>query len=139
MSDLKNRILSAADRPVEEVHLPEWDATVEVRGLSAAARQRLAKQSKGDDGEIDTVKLSVLLVIATTHDPETHDAVFAPSDYDALADKAAIPVERLATIAARLSGMSDKAEADAGPPSSPDTNGSTAPSDSPSTSLSGSE
>ena len=58
------------------------------------------------------------LLVNTCYDPDTGERVFEESDIEVLLGKAATVVERLATDAMRLSGMSSDSESQAGKDSS---------------------
>lgn len=113
MANLRDRILGAADIRRETVHVPEWDATVEVRGLNGTQRAKLMKTGFDARGAVDFEKLYPELLIASTYDPETGQPVFTEADRDALNGKSGAALERLAQAAMRLSGLSPEAPAQA--------------------------
>jgi hypothetical protein len=111
---LRDKILEAKDIQVEMVEIPEWDVTVEVRGMSGADRALIysALSSEGG-GDINAAELFAETVIATAYDPETGARVFEPGDKTALMEKSAQAVDRVAKVGLRLSGMEGEASQDA--------------------------
>lgn len=111
---LRETILAAEDIQSELVEVPEWNVTLEVRGLNGADRSRIleAAASSGS-GTISIGTMYVETVIASTYDPETGVRVFSPSDIDALLGKSASAIDRLAQVGMRLSGMDAEAQDDA--------------------------
>lgn len=111
---LRDRILSASDLTSELVDIPEWDVTVEVRGMSAADRTALMDKAAEANGNVNTSLLFPSLVISCTFDPETGERVFDEADRAALGEKNGLAVERVVQTAMRLSGMSIEAKDAAG-------------------------
>lgn len=102
---LRDRILAADDIGRRTVEVPEWDAEVEVRTMTAAARSAMLKRCTDQAGNLDTEKLYVLLVISSTFDPETGDKLFTESDTGPLGEKSAAAVETVARAVMEMSGM----------------------------------
>lgn len=109
---LRDKILQAPDIASEMVEVPEWDVTVEVRGMSGADRARIF-EAVTEGGEIKASMLYAETVIATAYDPETGAPVFDESDVSALMQKSAQAIDRLAKVGLRLSGMEGEASTDA--------------------------
>jgi hypothetical protein len=107
--DRRAKIFAARDLKTETLTIPEWDVDLEVRGISAAARQGLYDNSKNDDGSVDENKVTLGLIVAAVHDPETGKPLFTVADRDALAEKSADIIDRIAAVALRLSGMGQAA------------------------------
>lgn len=105
---IRDRAL-AASVDTEIVNVPEWDAKVEVRGMSAKERVRFLQQQAAirDSGKTNDY-LYVDTVIAQTYDPDTGEPVFDPADRDTLAEGPARPLERIMEVAARISGLRDE-------------------------------
>lgn len=106
--DLREKILAANDIKSELVAVAAWEVMVEVRGLTAAQRAKVlaAPGVRREDGTVDEAELSVPLIIESAHDPETKKPLFAAADLEALKGKNAGAVDQLASVALRLSGMS---------------------------------
>lgn len=107
-TQLRQTILEAKDIESEQVEVPEWGVTVEVRGMSAKERSKLLRASTGKDGNVDFQKWFPLLVIATTYDPDTGEQVFELADRDALNEKSGNAISLIAEVASRLSGLGDQ-------------------------------
>lgn len=109
MANLRERILGASDIRREQVHVPEWEATVEVRGLTGTQRAKLMKTGFDARGTVDFERLYPELLIASTFDPETGEAVFTAADRDSLNGKSGAALERVAQAAMRISGLTPDA------------------------------
>lgn len=109
MANLREKILGASDIRREQVHVPEWDATVEVRGLTGTQRAKLMKTGFDAKGAVDFEKLYPELLVASVFDPETQQPVFTEADRDSLNGKSGAALERVAQAAMRLSGLSPEA------------------------------
>lgn len=109
MGKLREQILSVQDIKTENVSIPEWDTEVQVRGLSGASRNRILNNAIDKKGNVNLDTLYSDLVLASTHDPETGEAVFAAQDRDALNAKSGSALERIARVAMRLSGLDEEA------------------------------
>lgn len=110
---LRDKILEAKDIQTEMVEVPEWDVTLEVRGMSGADRALIYEALSSDGGDINAAELFAETVIATAYDPETGARVFEKGDKTALMEKSAQAVDRAAKVGLRLSGMEGEASQDA--------------------------
>lgn len=108
MSTLRDKILNADDRQSENVEVPEWGVTVEVRGLSGADRAVFLADAITPDGKVDFTKVWPNLLIAGVYDPDTGEPVFDRADRDAINLKSAGVTERLAKVVQRLSGLDEE-------------------------------
>lgn len=106
---LRDKILGAQDITSETVTVPEWDVTVEVRGLTGTQRARLLKNGFEANGAVNFERLYPELVIASTFDPESGERIFSEADRDALNDKSGAALERIAQAAMRVSGLNPDA------------------------------
>jgi hypothetical protein len=114
MSDLtKEQILAADDRPSEDVRVPEWGGTVTLRVMRGAERDQLeAELAKlgGSRGEIDPAKLigfkSRLLVRCAVNG--NGGPMFDLGDVESLQEKSGAVLNRLADVALRLNGLTDR-------------------------------
>lgn len=104
MSELRERILAARDLASERVTIEEWGVEVEVRGMSARARAALLQQAMAGD-RVDLARAYPLLVVECVFDPATGERAFTSEDMEALGGKSGSVLERIAAIAARLSGI----------------------------------
>lgn len=105
MSSIRDKILTAKDIKSEQVHIEQWDVTVEVRGLTGRQRAILLQDVVSPKGKIDLQKLYPQLVVMSTFDPDTGEPVFQAGDVDAIAEKSGGALESIAQVAMRLSGL----------------------------------
>lgn len=103
-SELRKSILEADDIPHEMLKIPEWGVEVEVRGMNGLERAGFLRRATGDDGEVAYERFYPELVIATVFD-ESGQKVFEPADRDAINAKSGAALERIASVAQRLSGL----------------------------------
>jgi hypothetical protein len=128
MSSLRERALNAAaSLPEELVHVPEWDDgdtqfIALVRSLTAKERAQFIRQvTAAQPGQrqqpgavsLNWESLAADIVIMTARDPENGELLFTAPDRDALLSVAATPLERLASVARRLSGLEESSQAQA--------------------------
>ena len=102
---LRDKILACNDIQSELVDVPQWDATVEVRGMTGRQRSLVLQESVDASGKVALQKLYPHLVIVSTYDPETGEPVFLAGDFDAVAEKSGAALEVIAQVAMRLSGF----------------------------------
>lgn len=111
---LREKILAAEDIQSEMVEVPEWECTVEVRGMNGADRSRILEAAaSSEDGKIGIGSMYVETVIASAYDPDTGERIFSQADRDVLMSKSASAIDRIATVGMRLSAMDAKAADDA--------------------------
>jgi hypothetical protein len=111
----KDEIFGMDDIPVEEVVVPEWGhRKVLVCGMTAAAKnayQASLVEIKGTSRRVRmenaTAKLLVRTIVNRQRQP-----IFTETDIERLGSKSAAALERLATVANRLSGMDEKENAE---------------------------
>lgn len=122
--DIRQRALAAKDERSELVAIEEWGVEVEVRSMTGKERAAVLRRYLSEDGEIDYERLNPELIVATVCAPGTEDRVFSGADIEALNERNAGVLERLAGVALRLSGLDRAARARAGKGSSESPNGS---------------
>lgn len=111
----KDEIFGMDDIPVEEVVVPEWgNRKVLVCGLTAAGKnayQASLLEIKGTSRKVRienaTAKLLVRTIVNRQRQP-----IFTETDIERLGSKSAAALERLATVANRLSGMDEQENAE---------------------------
>lgn len=109
----KEQILSANDRPREEVDVPEWGGKVILQAISGTDRdnfeQAIANPSgKGvKDGALIRARLVALSVV-----DEKGQKIFEPRDMVELGKKSAAVLDRLYDVASRISGISKASQDD---------------------------
>lgn len=105
---IRDTILNAPDLPEELVTVPEWGGVqLLVRGLTGKGRGIFMEQAANKT--IDLKRLQADLIIQTLFDPATKESVFKPEDCEALNGKSGVVLDRIFTIAQRLSGMAPDA------------------------------
>lgn len=108
---LRDDILQADDLEREQVHVPEWDLDVWVRGLTAAERDayeaEVVQLDDAGDVHMDRQNARAKLVVKCTVD-EDGQRVFEPGDVDLLGEKSGKAVDRLFDAAQRLSGITEE-------------------------------
>ncbi len=104
---LRDKILSANDIESEVIPVPEWDCSVEVRGMTVAQRDKVVSAGS----ELKAIYKEI--IINLLYDPETGEQIFDEKDGDAILGKSGVVIERLAKKASELSGISDTAVTDA--------------------------
>jgi len=109
----RDDILAARDAKTEVVEVPEWGGSVIVRSLSGTDRDRLEgaglQWEKRPNGTLaiagyQTAGTRARLVAASVVDEDGH-LLFTPADVEALGAMDSIPLDRIADVATRLSGM----------------------------------
>jgi hypothetical protein len=116
---LRDQILAADDITSESVEIPEWKVTVEVRGMTGGDRAALMDEALDPEtGNVDLQKIYPDAVILTAYDPTTSERVFGPEDRADLMAKSGVAIDRLASVAMRLSGFDGDAVDKAGKGSS---------------------
>lgn len=99
---LRERLLSMTPTFASElVEMPEWDATVEVRSMSAGDQARF---NMGDPS-----RLVFQTIVACCYDPESGGRLFVDGDVPWLEAQAPVPIARLGEAGWRLSGAEEKA------------------------------
>ena len=106
MVNIRQAALNAKDVKTELVEIPEWGATVEVRGFTLGERLEFL-QRVAPNGEVNRDHYLPELVIASVFDPDTGQKVFEPADRDMLKTKSAAAVDRITSVANRLSGIGE--------------------------------
>lgn len=103
----KEQILKAEDLPREEVKVPEWGGSVFVRGLTALERDAWENSwwiREGDTRKLNVVNLRARLAVLCVCDA-AGKRLFDDAAAADLGAKSGAAVDRLYTVALRLSGM----------------------------------
>jgi hypothetical protein len=110
----RDQILSAVDITTEDVDVPEWGGTVRVRGLTGTDRDRfeaammnLKSAKPNARQQVNTENFRARLVQASVVD-EDGMRLFTQKDVQALGEKSAAALDRVMTVAMRLSGLTEK-------------------------------
>lgn len=108
---LRDQIANADDLFSERVEVPEWGMTITLKSPTVAARAKMLGRFVSADGTFSSDNLSEMypaLLIATCVDDDGVP-LFTDADADLIRSKNGMVVERIATVALRLCGMTDDA------------------------------
>ncbi len=102
-------ILAADDLPTEDVEVPEWGGTVRVRALTGAERDALEASVVEQRGKKTKTNLKDFRakLVARSVVNEAGQLAFSESDIKLLSQKNAGALDKVATVASKLSGMSE--------------------------------
>ena len=105
--DMREQILGCEDLPLEKVNIKQWKMDVYVRGLSAAERDQFETEMfdvVGKDVKMNRKNLRARLVVLTVCD-EKGNRIFKDEDLAALGKKSGAALDKLFTLAQKLSGI----------------------------------
>jgi len=110
----RDAILLASDLKAETVPVPEWGGEVLVRGMTASEREHYAMMVTefGPDGKPTGKQVlgkTQSAMVAMCVIDENGERLFTDTDADALGKKSAKALERVFSVAARLSALNDEA------------------------------
>lgn len=101
---LRDEILRSPDLQHEDVDIPEWGTTLRVYQANAKQYATLITGlQKGSDD--DAVALGIRFLTWLVRDPKTDELVFTEDDAAELEQKNPEALNRLTTVAYRLSGL----------------------------------
>lgn len=116
---IRDALLGATTVPTETVALPEISSSVTVRGMTGVERDAFEAsciEGRGKKRDVNTKNIRAKLVTFCCVD-ETGRRVFTDDDAALLGNIRADLLDRLFTVAQRLSGMSEQDVDDLGKPS----------------------
>lgn len=106
---LRDKINQADDLRRETVEVPEWGVTVCIQELNGVDREKYATSTVEIEGtkvrRMNIKEMNARLVAMSMFDPETKERVYPDEAIPELNKKSGVVLERLATIAQRLSGL----------------------------------
>jgi len=111
---IRDRIIAVDDTQKEIVKIEEWGVEVEIRGMSGASRASISQDAAENNGNINFMKMMPELVVQCCFDPQTGEQVFEASDKDLVMSKSGAVLDRIVTVAMRLSGFGQNAVDEAG-------------------------
>ena len=112
---IRDQIMKAKDISGELMEIKEWGVKVEVRTMTA--RQRARVMENAIDPITGKSSISIIypeIAIACVFDPESGEPVFTNDDKDALLEKSGAVLEKIASKAMTLSGLTEEASASLG-------------------------
>ena len=109
----RQEILDADDITGEWVEVPEWTTEtgashVYAEGLTGLGRdafERSIVSGTGADREVNWLNMRAKLVQRCSKDPEDGLLLFSPDDIEALGNKSGAALQRVFSVAAKLSGI----------------------------------
>jgi len=99
-------ILDFDDFKMEEVAIPEWGGSVWVKALNGSERDSYEASTirqRGANREMNLENVRAKLVALSVINPETKEPLFTAGDIEAIGKKNAAPIDRIYTVAQRLS------------------------------------
>lgn len=109
MSKLLGReaILAVSDIQTEDVDVPEWGGTVRVKGLTGTERDAFEQSCVSGTGKKATFKMNNIRarLVAKTAIDENGALIFQEADVEVLGQKSGAALDRVFTVAQRLSGL----------------------------------
>jgi hypothetical protein len=108
----RDQILSASDRIIEKVEVPEWGGHLYVRNMTAAERVEYDRWNIGENGVIDTSGVRIKAVIMCACD-EKGVRMFTRENYDALSQRDGAAVIRIFIALTRINGLGQNSLAEA--------------------------
>lgn len=106
----KKDILTANDIVKEIVNVPEWGGDVYVRGMTGRQRDQFEAsiiQTRGNDRSLNMDNIRAKLASMTICDEEGK-RIFTDADIAELSNKSAVALQRIFTVAQRLSGIGEQ-------------------------------
>ena len=105
----RDEVLGASDLKSEDVEVPEWGGVLRLRSMTGVERDAFETSLfvEGEDGgerKLDSRNMRARLVAATAVD-EAGKTLFTKEDVEALGRKNAAALDRLFSVAQRLSGI----------------------------------
>jgi len=110
MTTLREQILAADDRPVEQLYVPEWNLTVSLRTISAGERDAFGasndpRLSGGKPVNYATLRARFCALVLVD---EAGQRIFSDDDIEALAAKSANAIDRVWEAASKLNRMAEE-------------------------------
>ncbi len=105
----RDDILGGDDRPMERVNVPEWGGAVFVRGMTATERDSFEAETLQDrgNGEIQVRYLDMRAKLAVRSIVDSAgNRIFKDEEFGVLSGRAASALDRIFTVAMRLSKIS---------------------------------
>lgn len=116
---IRDKIVARTVQATTVVRIDEWDVDIQIRSLTLGERNGMLQSIKdAGDGEANLSIMYPEIIARTCYDPETGEKVFGPDDGAFINNLPADLMDKLATPAMELSGMTDKAVDKAGKGSS---------------------
>lgn len=105
----RDQILAAAPADTETVHVPEWAGEVRVRGFTGTERDRFELGSLAHKDDLEKLAGLRAKVVSWVTLGEDGKQLFTPKDLPWLGDQPAKALDRIYSVALRLSGVNEQA------------------------------
>jgi hypothetical protein len=110
MSTLREQILQADDRPVEELWVPEWNLRIYLRTMSAGERDAFGASNDprlngGKQADYATLRARFCALVIVD---ESGERIFSAGDIEALSAKSATAIDRIWEAASKLNRMAEE-------------------------------
>lgn len=103
----RDQILNVQDLSTEIVDVPEWGGEVTVKAMTGLERDAFEGSLMGTSGSVKIDNIRAKLVQKTVVDEETGKQLFSVADIEMLGGKSAAALDRIFTVARKLSGLSE--------------------------------
>lgn len=103
----REAIFAVSDLQTEDVSVPEWGGTVRVKGLTGSERDAFEEScvsGKGKNVSFKMTNIRAKLVAKTVVDEEGN-LIFKEADVEALGKKSGAALDRVFSVAQRISGI----------------------------------
>jgi hypothetical protein len=100
----REKILNFSDIKTTVVSVPEWGGDVMVRGMTGFQRDQY-EGALYNDGNRNFSNVRAKLVALSIVDPETKAPMFTAGDIEVLGNKSAAALDRVFSVAQKLSGL----------------------------------
>jgi len=105
-------ILNADDFKTEVVNIPEWGGDVMVKAMTGTERDAfeasIVEQNAKGGTKMKIENIRAKLVAKTVIDPESKQNIFTAGDIEAIGKKSAAALDRIYTVASKLSKVTDE-------------------------------
>lgn len=109
----RDQILAAKGPDTETVHVPEWGGDVGVRGFTGTERDRFELGSLAHKDDLEKLAGLRAKVVSWVTLGEDGKQLFTPKDLSWLGDQPAKALDRIYSVALRMSGVDKQAVEDA--------------------------
>lgn len=107
---LRDLILNSTDIDREQVEVPEWGCTIELRGFDGLSRASMIKRAGDASGHMDIAVFYPVILTISAYDPTTGARIFEEGDVAALQLKNAALVEKLAQKVLDISKLTKESQ-----------------------------
>lgn len=108
MSELREKILATSDKVSTPVHIPEWDVTLCMRGMTVGELQSFERNAKAFQEKGDVPPNFRESIAAQYLEDERGERIFESGDVAALAKKSAKPMQRILEAFLEVNGLNEE-------------------------------